>query len=98
MGRVKQCSLALGGSLLLLFTLLLTPARADFTGDVTVSLRYWDTDSLRAARFTNVRFLADADLNRSFRAHVDLEREEGDDTEFHDAYGEWGRGPLRVRL
>jgi hypothetical protein len=95
---LNQSSLALATSLLFLYTLFLRPARADVTGDVTVTLRYWDTDSLKTTRFTNVRLLADADLHSPFRAHLDLEREEGDDTEFHEAYGEWGRGTRRVRL
>ncbi len=72
------------------------------TGDLVLSLRYWDTDSIDAVRAANVRLLADAELRPALRFHLDLEREEPEDSLIREAYGEWGRqrpgGVQRLRL
>jgi hypothetical protein len=73
------------------------PCRASVTADLTLSLRYWNTDSLNNTRVGYFRLLADADLPVDTRFHLDVDRDENG-VDLYEAFGEWGKGRHRGRL
>src|SRR5437868_5204548 len=82
------------------------PAAGDtLTADLILSLHYWHTHRLKTTQLANARLLADAETRRTFRFHLDIDRDQLDFTqgqssevEVYEAYGEWEAGPQRLRL
>jgi hypothetical protein len=83
---------------ILLALLCLSPARGAVTGDVILSLRYWESSYGDSTRLGNVRLLGDADVAPTVRAHLDYDHESGVDEELYEAYGEWRTGKSWLRL
>jgi hypothetical protein len=73
-------------------------AGSPFTGDLILSLQYWQTDRLKTTRLANARFLADAEPRRAFHLHLDVDRDQPSAVELYEAYGEWEAGRQRWRL
>jgi hypothetical protein len=83
---------------ILLALLGLSPARGAVTGDLILSLRYWESSQGDSTRFGNLRLLADADLAPTIRAHLDYDHQATIDEELYEAYGEWRSGKSWLRL
>jgi hypothetical protein len=90
-GQVAARALGLG-----LILLAAVPASAEVTADLTLSLRAWLTDSRRATRLDNLRLLADAEVGRSFRFHLDLDRQAPTHAELYELSAEWASAGQRV--
>jgi hypothetical protein len=84
-------------ALLALLLLHVSPSAAAVVADLTLSLRYWNTDSLNTTQFGYIRLLADVDLMAGTRFHLDIDQEETG-LELYEAFGELGRGKRRGRL
>ena len=73
-------------------------ARASVTADLILTLHYWNTDRLNTTRLANARLLVDAETRRGLRFHLDVDRDQPEEAELYEAYGEWAAGAQRVLL
>lgn len=72
-------------------------ARAAVTGDLVLALRFWHSEEDRTTLRAETRLIADADLRKALRFHLDVDQEGTATTELYDAYGEWHLGIHRLR-
>jgi hypothetical protein len=78
--------------------LCIPAAGSSVTADLILSLRYWQTDRLKTTRLANARLLVDAAPLRTFHFHLDLNRDQPEEVEVYEAFGEWELGRNRLRL
>src|SRR2546422_8448101 len=83
---------------ILLALLWASPARGAVSGDLILSLRYWESSHGDSTRLGNLRLLADADVAPAVRAHLDYDHQATVDEDLYEAYGEWRTGKSWLRV